>query len=110
VRDRLLKFLREHKVLTLAVTESDGNPCAAALFYAIDDELHFYVLTDPATRHGKAMLANSSVAGTIQLDRQEWHEIQGSSFAGSVANSRMWSGRGHGRSTAPASLFSYNPT
>ena len=82
VRERLLKFLREHQVLTLAVMEADGNPYAAALFYAVDDELRFHVVTDPATRHGKAMLANPSVAGTIQLDRQEWREIRGVQFRG----------------------------
>ena len=78
----MLKFLREHQVLTLAVMEADGSPYAAALFYAVDDELRFQVVTDPATRHGKAMLANPSVAGTIQLDRQHWHEIRGVQFHG----------------------------
>ncbi len=82
MRERLLKFLREHQVLTLAVVEADGSPYAAALFYAVDEELQLYLVTDPATRHGKAMLANSSVAGTIQRDRQRWHEIQGVQFRG----------------------------
>ncbi len=82
MRERLLRFLREHQVLTLAVMEADGSPYAAALFYAADDELHLYVVTDPTTRHGQAMLANPSVAGTIQRDRQEWHEIQGIQFCG----------------------------
>jgi uncharacterized protein YhbP (UPF0306 family) len=82
MRERLLKFLREHQVLTLAVMEADGSPYAAALFYAVDEELRFHVVTDPATRHGKAMLANPSVAGTIQLDRQQWHEIRGVQFRG----------------------------
>ncbi len=82
IRDRLLAFLREHKVLTLAVIDAGGHPHAAALFYVVDDELCFYVVTDPATRHGEAMLANHSVAGTVQLDRQEWHEIQGVQFRG----------------------------
>ena len=82
MRDRLLKFLREHQVMTLAVTEADGSAYAAALFYAVDDELRFHVATDPATRHGKAMLANSSVAGTIQSDQQHWHEIRGVQFRG----------------------------
>ncbi len=95
-RERLLKFLREHQVLTLAVMEADGSPYAAALFYAVDDELRFYVLTDPATRHGKAMLANPPVAGTIQSDRQHWHEIQGIQFRGvcrqlgSADRTRAW--------------------
>ena len=78
----MLKFLREQQVLTLAVVETDGNPYAAALFYAVDDELRFQVVTDPATRHGKAILANPSVAGTIQLEGQHWHEIRGVQFRG----------------------------
>jgi len=82
MRERLLKFLREHQVLTLAVVDANGSPYAAALFYAVDEELRFHVVTDPATRHGKAMLANPSVAGTIQLDRQHWHEIRGVQFRG----------------------------
>ena len=82
MRERLLKFLREHQVLTLGVTEADGSAYAAALFYAVDDELRFYVVTDPSTRHGKAMLANPSVAGTIQSDRQQWDKIQGVQFRG----------------------------
>jgi uncharacterized protein len=96
VRERLLKFLREHQVLTLAVVEADGNPYAAALLYAVDDELRFQVVTDPSTRHGRAMVANPSVAGTIQLDRQHWHEIQGIQFRGicrqleSTERARAW--------------------
>ena len=96
VRERLLKFLREHQVLTLAVTEADTSPYAVALFYAVDDELRFHVVTDPATRHGKAMLANPTVACTIQPDSQHWHEIQGVQFRGicrqlgSAERARAW--------------------
>jgi hypothetical protein len=82
MRERLLKFLREHQVLTLAVTEANGNAYAAALFYAVDDDLRLYVVTDPGTRHGQAMLANPAVAGTIQRDRQRWQEIRGVQFRG----------------------------
>jgi uncharacterized protein len=82
IRERLLAWLRQHQVVTVAVTDADGQPCAAALFYAVDEELRLYVMTDPATRHGQAMLATGEVAGTVQLDRQQWHEIQGVQFRG----------------------------
>jgi uncharacterized protein len=82
IRDRLLAFLRDHKVLTLAVNDAGNQPYAAALFYVVDDELRFYVLTDPGTRHGQAMLVQPAVAGTVQRDRQEWREIQGVQFRG----------------------------
>ena len=78
LKSQLLAFLREHQVLTLAV---DG-PYAAALFYAVDDELNFYVVTDPATRHGLAISQKGRVAGTIQRDRQRWQEIRGVQFTG----------------------------
>lgn len=81
--ERLVAFLNNHRVLTLAVAEPDGTPYAAALFYALDKErLWFYVLTDPNTRHGRAMQQNPRVAGTVQRDRQSWHEIQGVQFTG----------------------------
>jgi len=82
VRERLLRFLREHQVLTLAVNEADASAYAAALFYVVDDDLRLYVVTDTATRHGRAMVSNPCVAGTIQRDRQQWHEIRGVQFRG----------------------------
>ena len=79
LKPQLLAFLREHQVLTLAV----NGPYAAALFYAVDDELNLYVVTDPATRHGAAM--EGCVAGTIQRDRQRWQKICGVQFTGQCA-------------------------
>ncbi len=79
---RLLEFLRAHQVLTLAVVEATGAPHAAALFYAVDEQLGLYVLSDPATRHGRAMLAGGLVAGTVQADDQHWRRIQGVQFHG----------------------------
>lgn len=82
IRDRLLAFLRGHRVLTVAVTDIEGAPCAAALFYVVDQKLRLYVVTDPSSRHGAAMLAKGVVAGTVQRDEQQWHEIQGVQFRG----------------------------
>ena len=59
----------------------DG-PYATALFYAVDDDLNFYVVTDPTTRHGMALGRSSRVAGTIQRDQQRWQEIRGVQFTG----------------------------
>jgi uncharacterized protein YhbP (UPF0306 family) len=81
-RERLLSFLRKQQVVTVAVVEPEGTAHAAALFYAVDDELNLYVLTEPASRHGQAMARTGLVAGTIQRDRQEWQWIQGVQFRG----------------------------
>jgi hypothetical protein len=96
MRKRLLNFLRNHQVVTIAVVEPDGTAHAAALFYVVDDELNLYVLTEPASRHGRAMARTGRVAGTIQRDRQEWQEIQGAQFRGhcrrlrGAAHERGW--------------------
>lgn len=96
LRQRLGAFLRAHRVLNVAVTAADNTPYAAALFYAVDAQLRFYVVTDPATRHGQAMLARGTVAGTVQRDEQQWHEIQGVQFCGTcrqltgAARARAW--------------------
>jgi len=47
MRERLLNFLRKCQVVTVTVVEPEGTAHAAALFYAVDDELNLYVLTDP---------------------------------------------------------------
>ncbi len=80
LRSRLLAFLHRHQVLTLAVTTAPAQPHAAALFYAVDEQLRFYVVTDPETAHGQAMAAGKLLAGTIQADQQQWHQVQGVQF------------------------------
>ena len=96
IRDRLWHFLQAHRVLTVAVTAEDGQPYAAALFYVVDKDLRFYVLSDPSSRHGQALLARAEVAGTVQRDEQQWHEIQGVQFRGrcrqldGAARARAW--------------------
>lgn len=78
MKTRLREFLREHQVLTLAVT----GPYAAAVFYAVDDELNLYFVSDPGTRHAGAILADNRVAGTIHRDPQHWQEIRGVQWTG----------------------------
>lgn len=82
MKDKLLEFLRQHQVLTVAVTEETGKPYAAALFYAVDDDLNLYVVSDTKTRHGTAMLADGRVAGTVHRDRQQWQQATGVQFVG----------------------------
>ena len=95
-RQQLLDFLRHHQVLTVAVVTAAGRPHAAALFYAVDDRLRFYVLTEPSTRHGAVLAGPAGVAGTVQADRQRWWEIQGVQFRGQcrplngAAQARGW--------------------
>ncbi len=95
IHERLLAYLQDQRVTTLAVHDAAGAH-AAAVFYAVDAELNLYFVSDPASRHGQALVATGRAAGTVQTDRQEWHEITGIQWHGAVrqlngaARTRGW--------------------
>jgi len=77
VGGRIAAFLAAHTTLALATVGPDGAPAAAAVFYAHDDALNLYFLSEERTQHGQNLLRNAQVAGTIQADGQDWRAIQG---------------------------------
>ncbi len=81
VRSRIAAFLASHTTLTLATIGPDG-PAAAAVFYAADGNLNLYFLSEDQTQHGRNLLADPRVAGTIQADDQDWRELQGMQMRG----------------------------
>lgn len=84
LRARVATFLAEHTTLTLATVGPDGAPAAAAVFYAIDDDLNLYFLSEERTQHGQNLLADPRVAGTIQADGQDWRTIRGVQLRGTA--------------------------
>ena len=84
LRSRLLDFLRRHDTMTLATTGPGGEPQAAAVFYAADDQLNIYFLSAPSSRHGRNLNRNSRVAATVQADGQPWREIRGLQIEGTA--------------------------
>lgn len=72
----ILDYLDGHNVMTLATAGDDGQPHAAAVFYASEHCTLFFV-TDPATRHGSHLAANGAVAATIQDQPFAWTDILG---------------------------------
>ena len=83
LRHRVLAFLGEHHVMTLATHGADG-PWAAAVFYA-HDGLSLYFLSAPNTRHAQNLAADPRVAATIQRDYDDWPGIRGLQLAGPVS-------------------------
>jgi uncharacterized protein len=77
----MVDYLRGHNAATLATCGPDG-PWAAAVFYAHDDDLTLYFLTDPATHHGRDLATNAQVAATIQEDYHDWRRIKGIQLVG----------------------------
>lgn len=81
--ERIKSYLESHHVLTLA-TVDEGGAWAASLFYASDDALNLYVLSDPATRHGRAIVHDARVAATVHGETREWMAIQGIQLRGTA--------------------------
>ena len=80
LRRDLLDYLAAHNVMTIA--SCDGNvPWAAAVFYA-SDEFDLYFFSNPKSRHGGNMAANSIVSAAIHEDYSDWRAIRGIQLEG----------------------------
>lgn len=80
LRDKVLTYLHNHNVMTLATSGPEGL-WAAAVFY-INDGFTFYFLSAPTSRHSRNIAAQPGVAATIQEDYKDWPEIKGIQLEG----------------------------
>jgi uncharacterized protein YhbP (UPF0306 family) len=79
---RIKQFLADHTTLTLATMAADGQPQAAALFFAETDDLSLIFISEKKTRHSQNVAQNSRVAATIYADGQLWQSIRGLQLEG----------------------------
>lgn len=79
---RVIDFINEHHVLTLA-TCSENNPWCANCFYVYLEEENCFVFTsDDNTKHVQDVQKNATVAGSIVLETSVVGKIQGIQFRG----------------------------
>jgi uncharacterized protein YhbP (UPF0306 family) len=86
VDKRIQTFIREHHILTLAVTR-DNQPWCATCFYAYIPETNRFIFTsDSDTRHIRDILesGNYEVAGAIALETRIIGKIRGIQFSGTM--------------------------
>lgn len=81
-RRRIAEFLSERTTVAIATVGEEGLPASAAVFYAADEQLNLYFLTEERTEHGRNLLANPQVAGAIYEDGQDWRAIRGLQLKG----------------------------
>jgi uncharacterized protein len=82
--ERVVKFIREHHILTLA-TSNNNEPYCATCFYVFDRKrISFIFTSDMETKHAQDMLKQSKVSGTIALETSMIGKIRGIQFTGSV--------------------------
>ena len=81
---KIIEFIHEHHVLTIASC-MDNKPWCASCFYVYLEQENLFVFTsEPETRHGKEFIKNQNVAGNILLETSIVNKIQGLQFSGSI--------------------------
>lgn len=80
-REAVRRMLAAHHTLTLATAGDDG-PWAAAVFFACDDALNLYFVSDPGTRHGRDIARDARAAAAIHPDCSGWAEVRGLQIEG----------------------------
>jgi len=71
-KEQVFNFLKTQKLMVVAT--SDDFPWIATVYYAFDDNLDLYFLSDPETLHCKQLARNSCVAVAIVDSRQSINE------------------------------------
>ena len=81
---RVVDFINEHHVLTLA-TSVENNPWCANCFYVwLEEENCFVFTSDDATRHVQDVSINTQVAGSVVLETSTVGKIRGIQFRGTM--------------------------
>lgn len=82
IDSKIIEFIGEHHVLTLATSVGD-EPWCANMFYAYMAEENLFVFTsDGETKHAADAAINSSVAGAVVLETTMVGKLQGLQFRG----------------------------
>jgi len=83
---RILDFMDEHHILTLAVSRENIPYCATCFYVYLPEKNIFVFTSDRDTRHIEdALLGNNfHVAGTIALETRMVGKIRGIQFTGTL--------------------------
>jgi len=82
-REAIRQMLEAHNTLTLA-TACEDRPWAASLFFASDEKLNLYFVSDHRTRHAREIESGHDVVATVNADCALWTEVRGLQIEGSA--------------------------
>lgn len=84
VDERIVKFIHEHHIFTLA-TSSNNKPYTCTCFYVYIDELNMIVFTsDMTTKHIMDIQEQPFVSGAVALETSVIGKIRGIQFTGEI--------------------------
>lgn len=81
---RIVEFINEHHVLTLATCVENNPWCANCFYVYLEDENCFVFTSDDATKHVQDVMVNSNVAGSVVLETSTVGKIQGIQLRGTM--------------------------
>jgi uncharacterized protein YhbP (UPF0306 family) len=81
---RIIDFIKEHHVLTLATSVDDKPWCANCFYIYLEQENCFVFTSDDETRHVHDVKQNINVAGSVVLETNTVGKIRGIQFQGTM--------------------------
>ena len=81
---KIIEFINEHHVLTLATSKNNQAYCANCFYTYLEDENAFVFTSDVDTKHVQDALAQNYVAASIVLETKTIGKIQGIQLTGSM--------------------------
>jgi len=79
---RIVEFIHEHHVLTLATVEENTPWCSNCFYTYLEEENCFVFTSDDETKHARHAMSNANVAGSVVLETTLVGKIQGIQFTG----------------------------
>ena len=77
---RIVKFIKDHHVLTLATSSNNLSYCCN-VYYVYNDQNNFLIFSsDISTKHVKEFIQNPNVAGAIHLETKAIEKIYTKDF------------------------------
>lgn len=70
--------------MTVATSGPGGEPHAAAVYFAPDDQLNLYFFSDASSQHALDAAQDDRAAVTIHPEQSRWQEIHGMQMRGSI--------------------------
>jgi len=81
---RIIKFLKEHHVLTLSTCFENESWCSNCFYVYLEDEQSLLFTSDSETKHIQMGLKNPNVSGSVVLETKIIGKIRGIQFTGEL--------------------------
>lgn len=73
-KQKLLDYLKSHDLMVIATV--GNSPSAATVYYGVDDNFNFYIVTSHKTEHGINISKNHKIACVVVDTNQPMYEVK----------------------------------